>query len=85
MSGRLEWFEHLEHKREDWVLAFRNMEVVGAKCRSRGRKMRRKCVSDDMELVGLQSVLAIFIDVWRDSIWRRKSDHSLVSLSFPIA
>ena len=37
--GRLRWFGHLERKsaQEDWVLASRNLEVVGEKCRGGAR------------------------------------------------
>ena len=44
----------------------RYVEVVGMKCRDRGRKTLRECVNDDMKLLGLQ--WAIFRDIWRDFI-----------------
>ena len=43
--GRLRWFGHLESKSwDDWVLACRNVEVVGEKSRGWGRKTWRECV-----------------------------------------
>ena len=46
--GRLRWFGHLEQKiEEDWVLACRNMEVVG---RNVGA-----WAGEDFEFVGLGS------------------------------
>ena len=35
----LRWFGHLEYKsRDDWVSDCRNVEVVGEKCKGKGRK-----------------------------------------------
>ena len=40
-SDRVRWLGHLEHKSgDDWILAYRNVEVVGEKLRSRGSKER---------------------------------------------
>ena len=37
--GRLRWFGHLEHRKvDDWVLACKNVEVAGVRCRGRNRK-----------------------------------------------
>ena len=53
--GRLKWFEHLEHKSvDDWVLACRNVEVAGVKCRYRGRETCGEYVKNYMKLIGLQ-------------------------------
>ena len=62
------WFGHLERKSvDDWVSACRNMEVAGARCKGRKRKTWRKCVEDDMEVLGLQPEWAVFRDVWGTS------------------
>ena len=51
--GRLRWFGHLEYRSvDDWVSAFRKVEVAG--CRERNRKTLKECVNDDMKLLGLQ-------------------------------
>ena len=42
--GRLRWFGHVERKSgDDWVLACRNVVVVGVRCASRRRKTWRMC------------------------------------------
>ena len=55
-------------KVDGWVSACRNVVVAGARCVGRGRTTWGECVKDDMELLGLQLVWAIFRDVWRDLI-----------------
>ena len=67
--GRLRWFGHLECKSiEDWVLACRNVVMVGVRCVGRDRKTWGKCVKDDMKLLRLQPECAMFRDGLRDSI-----------------
>ena len=62
--GRLRWFGHLERKSGvDWMLACRNVEVVGEKCR--GRETWREFLNDDMKLLGLLPEWAVFRDMSR--------------------
>ena len=52
---------------DDWVSACR--KVAGVRCRGRRRKTWRKCVKDDMEVLGLQPERwAVFGDIWWDFI-----------------
>ena len=46
--------------------------VEGVRGQGRGRKTWEQCVNDDMELLGLHSEWAIFMDVWRDLIWGKR-------------
>ena len=56
-QGRLRWFGHLERKdSDDWVSSCRNIEVVGAKSRGRGKKTWEECVRHDLDLLGLKVV-----------------------------
>ena len=42
--GRLRWFRHLERKGvDDWVSAFRNVEVVGEMCGQGQEALGRVC------------------------------------------
>ena len=36
--GRLGWFGHLERSVDDWVSAYRKVEVAGARCKGRKKK-----------------------------------------------
>ena len=54
---------------DDWVSAYRKVEVTGARCRGMNRKTRKKCVDDDMKVLGSHPEWAVFRDVWRDFIW----------------
>ena len=75
--GRLRWFGHVERKsRDDWVLACRNVVVVGVRCAGRDRKTWRECVKDDMDELGLHSEWDVFRDMWRSLISGKTSDPS---------
>ena len=51
--GRLSWFGHLESRSvDDWVSAYRKVEVAGARCKGRKRKTWRECVHKDMKVLG---------------------------------
>ena len=53
-QGRLRWFGHLEHRSvDDWVSAYRKVEVAGARCKRRKRKIWKECVDNYMEVLGL--------------------------------
>ena len=48
--GRLRWFGHVERKKmDDWVLAYRNLEVAGNRGRSRPRMTWRARLDGDMK------------------------------------
>ena len=53
----------------DWMPACRNVEMAGVRCRGRNRKTWRECVEDEMKVLGLHPVWAVFRDMWRDFIW----------------
>jgi hypothetical protein len=68
-QGRLRWFGHLERKdSDDWVSSCRNIEVVGAKSRGRGKKTWGECVRHDLDLLGLKREVALDRALWRSSI-----------------
>ena len=59
--GRLWWIRHLEHRSvDDWVSACRKVEVAGARREEKNRETWKKCVDDDMEVLGLALSLAHF-------------------------
>ena len=65
--GRLRWFGHLERRSVDnWVSACRKVEVAGTRCK--GRKRKKECVDNDMEVLGLHPDWVVFRDMWRDYI-----------------
>ena len=61
---------------DDWVSAYRNVEVAGERCVGRGRKTWKEWVNDDMKLLSLKPEWAIFRDMWRDFILGQTSNHS---------
>ena len=67
--GRLKWFGHLERRSvDDWVSAYRKIEVGGVRCEGRNRKIWKEYVVDDMKILGLRPEWAVFRDIWRDLI-----------------
>ena len=48
--------------------ACRNVVVAGVRCSGRGRKTWYECVKDDMKVLGLPAVWAVFKDMWRGFI-----------------
>src|SRR5579863_5536190 len=67
--GRLRWFGHVERKSaEDWVLKCRELVVVGARNRGRGKKSSMECVEDDMGRLHLRREEALDREVWRGGI-----------------
>ena len=68
--GRLRWFGHLECRSvDDWVSAYRRVEVAGVRCKGRNRKTWKECVDDNMKVLGLHPEWGVFRDMWRDFIW----------------
>jgi hypothetical protein len=67
--GRLRWFGHVERMPgDDWVSAYRLMNVEGARSRERGRKTWQKCVNEDLKKVGLTGEAAQDRAGWRRGI-----------------
>ena len=67
--GRLRWFWHVERKSDDdWVSKCREMSVVGARRRGRGRKTWMECVEEDMHMLHLRREVALDRGVWRNGI-----------------
>jgi hypothetical protein len=53
--GRLLWFGHVERKpRENLVKMCRDLVVVGAQGKGRGKKTWQECVNKDMKQMGLK-------------------------------
>ena len=53
---------------DDWVSVYRKVEVAGVRCRGRNRETWGESVDDDMKVLGLRSVWAVFRNIWRDFI-----------------
>ena len=67
--GRLRWFDHVERKvDDDWVRACQRIDVEGKRSRSRGRKTWRKCVVEDLKVLGLKEEEAQNCLRWRRGI-----------------
>jgi hypothetical protein len=65
-QGRLRWFGHVERKSTgDWVSKCREVVVVGARGRGRGRKTWMECVEEDMRRLQLRREDAMDREVWR--------------------
>ena len=72
---RLRWFGHLQHRSvDDWVSAYRKVEVVGARCKGRKRKTWKECVDKYIKVLGLHPEWAVFRDMWRGFISGRTSN-----------
>ena len=67
--GILRWFGYVERKSADnWISMCREMSVVGARRRGRGRKTWMECVEKDMHRLQLRSEDALDRGVWRNGI-----------------
>ena len=56
VRSRLRWFGHVERKSDDdWVSKCRQVSVVRARRRGRGRKTWMECVEEDMHRLQLRS------------------------------
>jgi hypothetical protein len=68
--GRLLWFGHVERKpREDWVKMCRDLVVVGAQGKGRGKKTWQECVNEDMKQTGLKRCDAQDRTIWRNGVF----------------
>jgi len=72
--GRLRWFGHLERREKDeWVSAYRNVFVIGARGRGRNKKTWEECIKLDLKSCGMRKEKCLdrkcmdWLDFWEPS------------------
>jgi len=67
--GRLLWFGHVDRKpREEWVKMCRDLVVVGAQGKGKGKKTWQECVNADIKQMRLKKCDARDCTIWRNGV-----------------
>ena len=83
--GRLTWFGHVECKnRDDWVSAYRNVEVTGVRRVGRGRKTWRECVKHDMDELDGAEVSASGLKIGRSPVQISPKTNFSIMIKLPV-